>query len=370
MMEQAKFSINYKRIAVAILIIAGIFVAAWLIFDSIFPRMVLQGENLVLSAGARQTFEHDNMALLVGNDGLTLVNRRSEVVWSANERFSAPFVSVNGEFILYGSRRGQNAVVFRNRREVYRVETAENITLGRVNRNGYAAVVTTAEREVGVNGIVVIFDRAGDEIFRWRAGAADNNYIINVDIAPNGREIAIAKLVSDGAAVASTVTIVDIARSEVIEVIRRENSLIGAISYNRSGDLLAVSDTELLGLHRDGRIRFEVPFNGRRLLTFNTDSENAVVLGFYAGRDNVTVEIYSRDGRLRGTYHSQGQIRNLTVSGDVILASRFRTVVRIMPNGRAEQILEIPYDIHSLQVMGDGRHALIIGGANANVIRF
>jgi len=356
--------IDIKRLAVSIFLIAVIFTAGWVIFDSVFPNTVLRGENLELSAGLHQTFAHDNMALLVGNEGLMVINRRGEVVTNVNERFSFPFASVNGNFILHSGRRSREFVIYRNRREFYRVNANGNIMLGKVNRNGYAAVVTEA---MGFNGMVTIYNRRGNPIYQWFVG---DGYILDVDISPNNQMFAIAKFSSDGTTVSSSITFVDIARDEVMEVVHRNDSLISALKFNRDGTLLAVSDTELLGFNRDGRLRYYVNFNGRTLSTFNIDSENTVVLAFLAGRGNTAIEIYNRDGRMRGSHLAQGRIRNLTVSGDVILCSRLRTVLRIHPNGRAEELITVPYDIQSLQVLGDRRHVLVVGGTGANVIRF
>jgi len=358
-----KTKVNIKKLIISVILIVGIFVAAWIIFDSTFPNMALHSEVASRAPRTHQTFEHSNAALIVGSDGLAAVNRRGDVVWNTNERFSFPFADVRGNYILHGARRGQDAIVYRNRREIYRVEMNESIRLGRVNSNGYSAIVTEA---MGFNAMVTVFNRRGDEVYRWFVG---DGYIVDVDIARDNRTLAIAKYSYAGTGILSTVTFVDIVRDDVLSIVTRYESLIFSIRFNRDGTLASVSDTEFLRLNRDGRLRHEVNFGGRQLSTFNIDSENTMVFAFVTSRGNTTVEIYNRDGMLRGSYQSQGRLRNITVSGDIILLSRLRTVVRISPNGRTEEVVTVPYDIKSLQIMGGRRHALIVGGNNASIVR-
>jgi len=359
-----KVKINLKRTIISIVVIVGIFIAGRIIFDRSFPHLVLQGGNLDLGSAAHQTFGYNNMALLVRNDGLAVINRRGEMSGSINERFSFPFADINDNYILHAGRWSNTAAVYRRLREVYRIGTDENIMLGRVNRNGYSVIATEA---MGFNGLVTVYNRRGAPVYRWFVG---DGHIVDIDIAPNDNTIAIAKISADGAAISSVISFVDISQDEEVATIRREHSMISSISFNRDGTLVAISDTELLGFNRNGLIRYEVNFNGRNLLTFNKDSENCIVLAFEAGRGNTTLEFFNRDGRPRGSYQTQGRLRNITVSGDVILANRLRTVMKITPNGRSQELITVPHDIVSLQIMDDRRHALVVGGSQANVIRF
>jgi len=360
----ANVKFNFKRIIISVLILAVIFAAGWVAFDIFLPRQVLSGESLEIGRVTHQTFGHNNMSLLAANDGLFLVNRRGEIVWRVNERFTAPFMSVNGDYILHSGRNEREFVIYRNRRETVRSETGDNIILGVVNRNGYAAIVTETPL---ANGLVTVYNRSGNEIYRLRVG---DGHITDIDISPNNQILAVSKISAGGAAIYSTVTFIDISRNEEISVVRRENSMIVAVQYNRDGSSVALSDTEMIGFSGNGQIRFSVDFDGRTLSTFNFDSENCLVLAFQTGRGNTTLEFYNRDGRLRGSYAAQGRIRNITVSGDVVLASRLRTVLRFTPAGRVEELVTVSHDIVDLQIMGDRRYALVVGGANSRVIRF
>jgi len=358
-----KISFNFKRIIITVLILAGIFVAGRITFG-LLPTRVISGESLQIGHVTRQTFGFNNMSLLVAGDGLMLVNRRGEVVWQIDERFSTPFVSVNRNHILHGSRRGQDAVVYRNRSEIYRINTDENIIFGVINQNGYAAIVTETP---WANGMVTIYNRRGNEIYRLRVG---DGHVVDVSLSPNNQILAVAKISAGDFAVYSTITFKDITRNEEIAVVRVDNSMVFAIQHNRDGSSVAVFDTEFIGFSSNGQEQFNVDFGGRTLSTFNLESENCFVFAFQSGRGNTTLEFYNRDGRLRGSYSAQGRIRNITVSGDVVLASRLRTILRITPTGRAEELVTVPHDIVDLQIMGDRRCVLVVGGATSRVVRF
>ena len=223
--DKVNIKINIKKLIISVLVIVGIFVAGWIIFDTTSPHMVLQGEHLDIGSPANRVFGYENTALLVRNDGLMFVNRRGEEVAAINERFSFPFVSVTGRHILHAGRQGREAAVYRSLRELYRIETDGNIILARVNRNGYSVIVTEA---MGFNGLVTVYNRRGEYIYRWWVG--DGN-IIDADIAPNNNEIAIVTQCDDNGRVSSVVTLVNIVRDEEIAVVRREDSLILSVQY-------------------------------------------------------------------------------------------------------------------------------------------
>ncbi|MEE1013315.1 MAG: DUF5711 family protein, partial [Clostridia bacterium] len=86
-------------------------------------------------------------------------------------------------------------------------------------------------------------------------------------------------------------------------------------------------------------------------------------------RGNAVLELYNTRGKLKGQYHADSNITNLSVFEDMVLISRQREVLYINSRGKLKKTAAAEHDIKSLGLYGDGHTALAAGATSAYIVR-
>ena len=349
---------NYKRILLtAGILFAGLIIGSRLLGTPEEPIPV----NISDFGVCYQTAPYNNEILLLGGDGIRAVSTSGNTSWTISERSNNPYMHIAGSYILLADLNGKTLSVYRGSAHLYTIKTGNTIKTAKVSSDGSSAVLT---EEIGFKGLVTVYGSNGGEIYKWYSG---EGYIL--DIALSAKVLAVSQMLSNNDAASSSIFIIDIESGHTPASLTRDDEIISALKFSNGGRLIAVSTKEMLGIEKDGTVKFTISFGGRSLSTFNIDNDNNMVVALTGAQNNIRLEMYNRDGRKRGECQINNDVRNISVSGDYILVNELRDVLKISPSGRRTEIHTANHDIKSLTLWKNHNYVWIMGSSQANIIK-
>ena len=237
------------------------------------------------------------------------------------------------------------------------------LSAAELNKNGYAVAVVD---ESGYKGSVVVYNKRGEEVFKWNSG---EGYIIDAAISENNRYVAVSQMMSDSETVYSRIIVLSVDDGSVISTSTRNDSLVSDIRFYGNSSVIGVSDSDVSCYTRDGELRYEISFAGKKPTLYNIDdSDGMFAVLCQDSRGNSNIEIYSSSGKFLGSYTSASEIKDMIISGGKIIASTSRTVVEINRRGKLKNSVDSSHDIKTIGLYGNNRNVLIIGGNKADII--
>lgn len=309
-----------------------------------------------------QTLAYDNNILLVSGEGVRAYNTSGQEVWKIQTANTAPFIDTEGKYLFIGETGGKSFAVYSGSKELRTCKPENNLISAKLNKNGYTVLLC---EEAGYNGKAVVQNLKGNEVFKWYSG---EGYVTDAALSDDNRYLAVAQLMTNKEKVYSRMIFFDIEKNEQIATEEREDCIIAEVRSS-SGGWISVSDSELLGFTKTGKLKYEVGFQGRAVSAFDIENPNNLVFAFINNQNNTVLEMYDKNGKLRGSYEASGELKNLSVQGEVILCSQLRNLMYLDPSGRLRKTERISHDMKNVQLFSDRKHALVMGGTTANILK-
>lgn len=360
-----KIRINSLRLCV-ITAASAIFVALFLNLF-IIPHMSMHTySDLEFDTGGDYTqYEFKNDILLLNKSGIKLVGQNGSDIWSNKYTLTNPMVDVSKSHILLTDLGGNHSITLLNSDGdvVKTYEVNRDIISAKLSDN---SLVAAALEEDGYKGSVTVFNKKGEEIFKWNSG---EGYISDIDISKNGKYIVVSRILSDKEEAYSKINVIKISNGKTVSSIECEKSLVGKICFNKSGDIIAVAGTGVYGYTKNGTKKFYIDLMGKSAETYDVENGNNLIFLCRDSRGNSVLEIYKQNGKLRGSYTSADEIKNITTSDDKIVAATSRFVISLSQRGKKKKSVEISHDIMSIGIYGNNKNALVLGGNKANIVR-
>ena len=315
------------------------------------------------TGGVYSQYNYKDHLLLVNNKGMMEVDEKGKEKWNVEKQLTNFLVDIAGEYIMFADLEGTPyAGVYKDGKVQQEIKPSSGIITAKVNKNGYAAV---AVKEDGYKGMVSVYTNRQKNLYTWHSG---EGYITDVELSENNRYLAVAQMMTDGETAYTRINFIDIRKGETIATANRENVIVSNLNYEKDGSLITVSDQDAAGYAADGKLLFEINLEGKKPTLFQTEEDNLLFLSA-DGRGNSILDIYTKRGKLKGTYTANGEIKNIAVCGSVIVANQMRDVLYIGTNGKLRRTVPIDHDIKSIGIFGNRRNVLVMGGNKADIIR-
>lgn len=363
MKVSAKKAFNKKRILA--LFIIFILIGVMVLSNPEVWQFFL--ENKTVKLNFQSGVEYDAIAygkdvLLVNNEGIYAIDKSGRQVWSNIAPSTSPYAETKGDYIMLGDINGRTVKTFQKEKLVTQIETKNEILCAKVNKNGYIAVATD---ELGYKGMVILYNKSGDELYRWHSGTG---YIGDIDISKKNK-IIVAQLMTDKESVYSKIISINPSLKEDPKTIAEIEGIVMKLRFRDDGSFVAVSDNAIYGFKRSGKESFVTDFEGRKLLECNIENDSNMVLAFASGLNSTVLESYSSKGKKRGSFDCESEINALDVSGECIVVARHGSILRISPNGTLKKEIKINNDVKDIQIYSNRNMLLSIGGGSAELIK-
>ncbi len=355
--------VNKKR-----LIIAAIFlvvVAAAVITNVALKNYLL--ESNVSQLKFQTGVEYDTVAygkdvLVINNEGILALSRSGREMWNIVCAATSPTVDTDGKYIMLADMNGKDVNLFKEDRLITQIKTEKEILSAKLNKNGYIAGATA---DLGYKGMITVYDRGGNEIFRWHSGSG---YIVSMDISANER-IAVAQVMTGRDKVYSKIISINIKKYGEVTNIAEHEGIVMDIRFRDNGTFTAVSDQGVYGFGKSGKEIYKISFGGRIMENYNINNENNMVFAFDNGRNGAVLESYSSKGKCRGVYDAETEMHSFDVNGECIVIGTADKLLRVTPTGKLRKEIKLSHDVKNVEIFGNRDRVIVIGGNSAELIK-
>jgi len=323
------------------------------------------GQQTVFNFESGQQFQFekskDNI-LVVNNEGITCVNQSGNHLWNIINHMSMPSIQTNGNYTLLFDRGSKTLATYNGSSKMAEITTDEKIITAKINSAGYIALVTN---EVGYKAKIEVYDQRGQVVYKWQLG---ESHPVDVDISPDCKQLVAATLCTSSGKITGNITFVDIDKEKIINETKRENSILISVKYNQNGSLNALGESELLGFNQKGENKWNVNYEGRTLQSYHLENDSNIVLALIGSRNNTVLNIYDHNGKKRGEYISDFQIKSLDVNDGTIAVSQQREIKLLNFKGKVKSQKTVQKDIQNIILLPQDKVA-VIGGNTVNIIK-
>ncbi len=359
----AKKAFSKKRI-IAVLVIF-VLIAVMIFSNPEVQKFLLEQSDIKLSFQIGKKYDaiaYGKGMLLISNDGIRAIDSRGRENWSIVSPVTSPMVVTKDSYIMLADHKGTSVNVYEKDKIISQIKTEREILSAKMNKNGYVAVAT---EELGYKGAVHVFDRNGAELFKWSSGSG---YIGDIDISTKNR-LAVAQLMTDKEQVYSRIILIETDDESNAKSIAQLDGIVMKLKYKDNGRLIAVSDGGVYAFKKNGKQDYFIDFGGRTPVGYNIENENNMVFVFDSGLNNTVIESYSVNGRLRGSYETDGEMISFDVNGECILSASIDGVVRTTPKGNEKSRTGIKRDVKTVRIFPGRDEFLSIGSGSAEIIK-
>lgn len=357
-------TVSFQPFRLGVLLLAGVLALAiavnLLLIPSRRPKTV---EMDFETGGTYAMIPFDGDILMYNNQQIRQMNEGGKTVWEDKVSMSQPIAETAEDYVLLTDLGGNNqSVLYKNGKKYREYNLGNDIISAKVNPKGWTVFATAT---VGYKGAVVVYDKKGNERFRWNSG---EGYITDVAFSEDGNWLAVAQLSSEGSRADSRIQFIDMRKKKVTATAEKNGSLIADIRFS-DHRLLAVSDTELCGFKTSGKEVFSVSFAGKNPSRYDISSDKVLAFVATDNRGNAVVELYNTNGKLKGRYEADSTVHNLSVYDDMVVIGRNRDILYINQRGKLKKTATAQHDMKALGLFGDGHTALAAGNTDAYIVR-
>lgn len=353
---------NKKRVVFVVVLFAAVITA--IISNAHMKDWIFTSKNTEMRFQTGVDYDivsYGNDLLLINHEGITALNRNGNEMWNIVFSMTTPMAEVEDDYIMLADMNGRTVNLYDKDVLLTQIKTQNEIISAKVNKNGYIAVATD---ELGYKGLITVYDKNGNEIFKWHSGAG---YIGDADISDKN-VIAVSQLMTDKEKIYSRVVTLNVKSEEEKVISETIDGVAMNVTYRDNGEFVVVSDSEACGFKKNGGLKFRVDFRSRKLCGYDIEDEHNMVFALVSGLNTTILESYSAKGELRGSHESHSTIETFDVSGEYILAASTGKVIRCNPKGEVKFEAEISHDIKKVGILPGRGKFIAIGDGVAKLI--
>ena len=280
---------------------------------------------------------------------------------------SQPVINSEGDFVIFYSKDSKEATVCKKESEYYSVKAENRIIKGKINRNGYALVVTEKE---GYSSEIMVYNRVGEAIFKWDLSKSE---ILDADINLDNNKIVVSVIESENNKMLGKVMLIDITDASVSESQYFESEVFYNVEFNRNGTFIAVGNDELSYFNADGTLKWKHSYDGKTLLKADISNPDMMVLAFSAIGSGVKgnstdIQIINRLGKVVAEKTADGHLDDISVNNKRIAIAFGKRVAIYDQNLNEKDTIEAETGIKRLVFYDDDRHLFVLGNTGGNII--
>lgn len=245
-------------------------------YENNLPNILIETNN------DANIYAYNGNIISLKNNTLTVYNEFGNEEYTLDIEISNPIFSTSGNYLAVGEKQGTNVYVINGKNIVWHENLEGQISNLKINSEGYLMVVTTGTI---YKNIIQTFNNKGKELFR---NFIQSTYIVDMDISPDSKYIAIAEVNSSGILVQSYIKIISIEKAASGEqdafTYKKEGKpgdLVVNIKYQSKDRLVVIYDNhiETIKDNNTNEINFSeedvsfVDLNNKIIKILNRDSQ-------------------------------------------------------------------------------------------------
>lgn len=375
MAERKKITDIIKTTILAVLLIFFVVIAVCQVYESIDTeeqddRIVLgvngvSNENFGKALNGRGVPMGDLVGIVSGGN-FTVIDSDGDVKTTENFMLSDPVLHSAGNYCVVADYNGNMARLYEKGKIVAEIETEEKIISVATNQNGFFAVAT---EEVGYNAVINVYRKNGTAIYRYRI---TENTFIDMDISSNNRKLIITQANMNTDKAGSVVVSVELNMTDEQSSIYDPSDLYMNVHYNKNSSFVALGCDKVDIYRADLKKAASVDYQGRELVCADITCDDMICLVFDAtgeGGNYSVLEIYDRNGKVRGTAQFEEEISYISVNGAYVAVCHGDVVDIVRSNGKVKKTFTTTSPVKYATPFSTGDAAVIFSGGNTAIMR-
>ena len=229
------------------------------------------------------SFAFKNSIYVLRENELKIFNQNGNEEGSIEVSISNPIFVANGDFLCIAEKGGKNLYSIANKNMLWKKELESDIADIAINSNGYIAVslVGTTYKTV-----IKTFDSKGTELFTT---FLSSTYVIDMDISPDNKYLAIAEANFSGILLQSNIKIMSIDKAKngdkdymVYSNACESGDLIVKIKYQNKNELRCIFDNHI-----------DIIKNGEQTAISDFEKQNIL----FVDMNNKIIKIFKEDSK-------------------------------------------------------------------------
>lgn len=210
------------------------------------PKILIEYDN------STHIYSYKNSIIVLKNNVLTAYNHYGNEEYKLDIEISNPIFCTNGNYLAIAEKNGTKVYVILDKNIIWQKNLEGDITNLKINSNGYLLVATSGAIS---KQIVHTFDDKGNEQFK---NFISSTNIIDMDISPDNKYVALAEVNCSGILIQSNIKIISVekAKTTPLESIiytktGEDGDLIVNIKYQGKNKLVALYDNHVETIEAD-----------------------------------------------------------------------------------------------------------------------
>lgn len=295
-------------------------------------------------------------------DSIVIYDDKLNAEQTISSAGSDPIVKTSGDNMIVFYPSDKKAVVKTNKEEKT-INTGYYILNADITSNGYYAIIT---EEKGFKAQVAVYDKKGNEVYKWHSSDC---YITDVDISDDGKMMVITELAPLENSFESRVMLFNFTDSKPLAQIVKNDTTVISAQFTDKRKIAIVGDTKSSVHNLDGSLIWEEAYPSKQLFTYNINGDNIILaLGNTASAtENVSVNVYSLSGNLKGQFHYNGEVLGIDIADNGILVYGKRSLYLISEGGREKRKLDLNVDIMQAFLLENEKSVFIVSNSVGKV---
>lgn len=305
-----------------------------------------------------------NLIGLVSGGNFMVIDSKGDIKTEGSFMLSDPILHSRGNYCIVADYGGNTARLYEKGEMLTEIETEEKIISVTANQNGFFAIAT---EETGYNAVINVYRKNGTAIYRYRI---TENIFVDMDISSNNRKLIITEANITAGEAGSLVACVELNMADEQSSVYVPSELYMGIHYNKNSSFVALG-SEKADLYRsDLKQTGTVDFDGRSLIAADITVDDMICLAFSSQDEGSAsvLEIYDKNGKMRGSCSFEDEITSLSVSGGYVAVSHGDAVDIVKSNGKIKKTLATASPVKYATPFSSGEAAVILSGGNTTVM--
>lgn len=191
-------------------------------------------------------YSYKNKILILENNQLTMYNQNGNKEINLEIEISNPIFKANGDYLCIAEKNGKRIYVISGKNILWQKDLDDNISDIAINSNGYLAVNLSGSI---YKSIIQTFDDKGTPLFKQ---FLSYTYVIDMDISPDNKYLAIAEVNLSGILIQSNIKIVSLEKaingdtdSTIYTKVNENGDLIVNLKYQSKDVLTCIYDNHI-----------------------------------------------------------------------------------------------------------------------------
>lgn len=296
---------------------------------------------------------YDGKALAVSYDGARIIKLNGKETATIGYNMANPHVDVSDDMILLYDKDNNKLAVYDGSKKKYDYTCDRNIKSAKVNEDGYTVLISD---ETGYNSKVTVLNDEGKEEYMWKIG---NEYIVDIDIAPNNEQLVAATITIDTGIIVENIVFVDITRAVETGRAKTEGLLPLQVKYVDKDNAVVVSDNRVCGYAANGSKNWEAGFDNSLLDTFAIDEEGNTVISLRGIKNNSVIRTYTKDGDFSGEYTTETQADYVDLNNKRIVVCEKNKISLLKYSGEKISSMNVKKEVDDISIISNDKVILL-----------